>query len=89
MRMPRHDLPDIPITHCEIQASPRGELSHVLPVNLLPRRIIPDLLRLQIPPAPLDLLIADQHIHPPRTQIDPDLVACLENPQVPPHGRLR
>src|SRR5262249_23104188 len=88
MGMTRHNLPQIPIRHGEIQTSPSRKLPYMVPVKLLPWRIVPDRRRLVLPLPPCDLLVAQKHIHSPDLQIPLHLAAGLENREVPSHRRL-
>src|SRR5712672_1961834 len=89
--MPRHalGLGDLLVVHREIEAGSARELADELALQLLPRRLA--LLDVRLPRrlAFGELGVADQDVGAPLADVDPDLVAGLEQRQPAADGCLR
>src|ERR1700753_2563200 len=86
--MARNDLAQVVILDGEFQAGAGLELPDVVPVKLLPGRMIDDFREFQRSAATRDLLIRKQHIDPSLFQVDFNLIASAKDGQVAANGRL-
>src|SRR5579863_8632294 len=86
MRVSGDYVTQVAIRGSKLQAGSRLKLADMLPVQLLPGRIVPGGKKLQICAALLDFAIAEKHVNTPIVKVHFDPVAGLQDRQVTSDG---